>query len=197
MSVAFDANLVRLAEVWRGRFFDMKGMWDGRGGGALGPLGTDDLKLPALGTFAVLPDAKAEWPKPTPDPAEGKIARNLGGKFLGYDLDKEKRPTFRYRLGEVEVREQPLPRVQPGGATLVRKFELSGSAANLYALLAQGKTIEQKSPTEFVVDGKLTIRTKGLENGKAVIREDGGSKQLVAPVQFNSGKASFEVEMSW
>lgn len=197
MSVAFDANLVRLAEVWRGRFFDMKGMWDGRGGGALGPLGNDDLKFPALGTFAVLPDADAPWPKPVTDPAEGKFARNLGGKFLGYDLDKEKRPTFRYRLGEVEVREQPLPHAQPGGATLLRKFDLTGSEANLYVLLAQGKTIEQKSPTEFVVDGKVTIRTKGLDKTKPIIREDNGSKQLVAPVPFGSGKASFEVEMSW
>jgi mono/diheme cytochrome c family protein len=195
LSVAFDANTVRLAEVWRGRFFDMKGMWDGRGGGALGPLGTDDLKLPLLGTFAVLPDAKAPWPKPQPDSVEGKVARNLGGKFLGYDLDKEKRPTFRYRQAEVEIREQPLPRVQPGGATLIRKFELTGKADNFYALLAIGQNIEQKSPTEFVVDQKVTIRIKGLD--KAAVRDDSGTKELIIPVPLNGGKASFEVEMSW
>ena len=29
--VAFDANNVRMAKAWRGRFFDAKGQWEGRG----------------------------------------------------------------------------------------------------------------------------------------------------------------------
>ena len=33
-------------EAWHGRFFDAKGMWDGRGGQSLGPLGTDVINLP-------------------------------------------------------------------------------------------------------------------------------------------------------
>ena len=36
--VAFDANGVKLAKAWRGKFFDAKGMWEGRGGNWLGPL---------------------------------------------------------------------------------------------------------------------------------------------------------------
>lgn len=199
LNVAFDANLVRLATVWRGRFFDTKGMWDGRGGSATGPLGTDVVSLPALGTFAFLPDPAAPWPRPIPDPADGKVARNLGGRFLGYDLDKERRPTFRYKLGDVEVREQPLPRLQPGGAQLTRKFELAGKAADLHLLAAVGKAIEPKSPTEFVADGKVTVRLKGFAaDAKAVVRDGGdGTKQLVVPVRLDVGKATFEVEISW
>jgi mono/diheme cytochrome c family protein len=192
LSVAFDANLVRLAVVWRGRFFDSKGIWDGRGGEALGPLGTDVLKLPAAGTFAVLPSATAAWPKYEPRPEDGKFARNPDAQFLGYDLDKERRPTFRYRVAGVEVREQPLPKVQPGGARLVRRFNVGGGAGGngaagggtaggsgsagggatakvetLYLLAVAGKTVEETSRGVWTVDGKVTIRVLPPAGGAA------------------------------
>ncbi|HEX8913915.1 MAG TPA: hypothetical protein VF796_16320, partial [Humisphaera sp.] len=110
----------------------------------------------------------------------------------------EKRPTFRYRQGEVEVREQPVPKLRPGGAALSRKFELTGKADNLFMLAAAGKTIEQKAPGAFLVDGKVTVTVTGPAAAKAVVRDaDGGGKQLVVPVPLTDGKASFEVETSW
>lgn len=195
LNVAFDGNLVRLATVWRGRFFDPGGMWDGRGGKANGPLGTAVIDLPATATFAVLSSPGAAWPVPAKNPDDGDAARNTGGKFLGYDLDADKRPTFRYSQSGVEIREQPIPRLQPGGVQLTRKFELAGTAANLHLLAAQGKAIEQKSPGEYVIDGKLTIRLPA--ELKATIREDGGVKQVIVPIDLSSGKAAFNVEMSW
>ena len=36
--VVFDANGVKLAKAWRGKFFDASGMWEGRGGKWMGPL---------------------------------------------------------------------------------------------------------------------------------------------------------------
>jgi hypothetical protein len=196
--VAFDANLVRLATVWRGRFFDAKGMWDGRGGNALGPLGADVLKLPAAATFATLSDSQAAWPKPTvTDPNDGAIERNAGGKFLGYELDADKRPVFRYRQGELEVREQPLPKLRPGGAALVRRFELAGKAENLYLLAAAGKTIEAKPGGEYLVDGKVTLKLTGLAAEKAIVRDADGGKQLIVPVPLAGDKATFDVETTW
>src|SRR4051795_569411 len=102
-----------MAEVWRGRFFDTKGMWEGRGGQALGPLGTDDLKLPPGPSFAVLANANDPWPAPHGDPDDGNIARNLGGQFKGYTFDQNRRPIFHYVLDGVDIHEQPLPVLQP------------------------------------------------------------------------------------
>ncbi|QOV87702.1 PA14 domain-containing protein [Humisphaera borealis] len=195
LNVAFDGNLVRLATVWRGRFFDPAGMWDGRGGKANGPLGSATVELPATATFATLASPGDPWPVPTKNPDDGDVARNIGGKFLGYDLDADKRPTFRYSQAGVEIREQPVPRLQPGGVQLVRKFELTGKAEKFHMLAGQGKSIEEKSPGEYVIDGKQTIRLPaGL---KATIREDAGGKQLIVPIDLSSGKAAFSVEMSW
>ncbi|MDB5295453.1 MAG: hypothetical protein JWO31_1436, partial [Phycisphaerales bacterium] len=227
VSVAFDANLVRLATVWRGRFFDPKGIWDGRGGDALPPLGTDVLNLPRLGTFAVLPSESAPWPEPAADKsaekatgkgadkadAGGEAARNLGGKYLGYDLDADRRPTFRYRVGGtggagapgtggVEVREQPLPKVQPGGTQLVRQFTLTGKIDGLYLLAAQGaKSVEDVGGGAYLIDGKLTVRLP--PDVKPILRDaaggdaPGGGKQLIVPIDLSNGSAALRVEMSW
>ncbi|MDB5333443.1 MAG: hypothetical protein JWP03_4594 [Phycisphaerales bacterium] len=193
--VAFDADVVRLAKAWKGRFFDAKGMWEGRGGNHLGPLGTDVINLPAGPSFAVLEKPDAAWPAPK------SKERNLGGRFKGYELDKEDRPIFHYVLNDLDVREQPIPLLKAGGAELQRKFMLTSKqpVAGLYFLAAEGRTLEPKSPGEWVADGKITVRLapNAAGVGQPVIRESNGSKQLLLPVTFNNGTASFTVEMSW
>jgi hypothetical protein len=196
LNVAFDANAVRLAKAWRGRFFDARGMWEGRGGSALGPLGIDVINLPPGPSFAVLSDSGGEWPI-----AKAK-QRNVGGEFKGYVLDKEMRPAFRYVLKGVEVRESPVPLLKPGGASLVRRFQLASKSdvAGLHFLAASGKKIEPKSAGEWTVDDKLTIRlTAGGSAGgiKPLVRDGNGGKELIVPVKFSDGAAMFDVEMSW
>jgi mono/diheme cytochrome c family protein len=196
LNVAFDANAVRLAKAWRGRFFDAKGMWEGRGGSALGPLGIDVINLPPGPAFAVLADSGAEWPAPRAK------QRDVGGDFKGYVLDKEMRPAFRYVLNGVEVRESPVPLLKPGGASLVRRFELTSKSdvAGLHFLAASGKQIEPTSAGAWKVDDKLTVRlTAGAsaEGIKPIVRDGNGGKELIVPVRFNKGAAAFDVEMTW
>jgi hypothetical protein len=196
LNLAFDANTVRLAKAWRGRFFDAKGMWDGRGGAALGPLGIDVIDLPPGPSFAVLVEPKAEWPSPKPK------QRDLGGDFKGYVLHKEGRPTFRYVLKGVEVRESPVPVLKPGGAALLRRFELKADAdaPALYFLAASGERISTKSPGEWTVDNKLTVRlASGASGGplEPIVRDGNGGRELLVPVKFSNGVAAFDVEISW
>ncbi len=193
LHVAFDANVVRLAKAWHGRFFDARGMWDGRGGQALGPLGTDVINLPPGPSFAVLPSADSPWPAPKDK------ERNLGGKFKGYVLDKDDRPIFHYLLNGIQVEEQPLPELKTGGAVLMRKFHLvsKDSPQGLYFLAASGASIDAKSPGEWLVDAKVTVHIDPKVAAKAAIRESNGVKQLLLPVAFADGQASFDVEMSW
>lgn len=191
--VAFDGNTPRLAKAWRGKFFDAKGMWEGRGGQHFGPLGADAINLPAGPAFAVLPAPDAAWPIPK-DAKE----RNVGGaRFLGYRLDKAGQPIFRYTVNGVEVEEQPVPVLRPGGSQLVRRFSLKSSAAvpNLFFLAAQGAKIEPKGEGAFLVDGKVTVRLpKGMGSS---LRDGPGGKLLIVPVEFKETSASFDVEMAW
>lgn len=197
--VAFDANGVRLAKAWRGRFFDARGMWEGRGGNWLGPLGTDVIDLPPGPSFAVLQSQTSPWPK-IEEPVVNERYRNVGGRFKGYVLDKEERPTFHYVLNSaIDIREQPIAVLKQDSADLIRRFTVQTKQPvnGLYFEAAAGKSIEQKSPGIWVVDGKLTIRIDQADKLQPMVRESDGQKQLLVPVRFNDGAAALEVEMSW
>lgn len=198
---AFDADTVRMNVAWKGRFLDARPSWEDRGGNRLRPLGTDVIDMPPGPSFAVLASPNAEWPLPKPT-YKDQAERNLGGHFKGYVLDKEDRPIFHYILNGIDIHEQPLPVLKTGGADLERKFDLSSKqpVKDLYFLAAQGKQIEAKSPGEWVVDGKLTLKlgAKPTGTGQPIIRDgDKGTKQLLIPISLDNGTASFNVEMSW
>lgn len=192
--VAFDADVVRLAKAWKGRFFDARGFWEQRGGQHLSPLGHDILNLPPGPAIAILANAGDPWPVP-----RARDERNLGGRFKGYELDKEDRPTFHYILnGDIDIHEQPLPLMKAAGPELVRRFTVAAPspAKNLYFLAAQGEKIVMHSPGEYVIDGKLTVKLKGDgSTGTPVMRNANDTMQLLVPI---TGKTStFSVEMSW
>lgn len=193
LHVAFDANVVRLAKAWKGRFFDAKGMWDGRGGAHLAPLGTDVMNFPPGPALAVLPSPDAPWPIP-----KDRRQRNVGGEFKGYRLDQQQQPVFLYRVNGVEVEEQAAPVLKDGGVVLVRRFRLKSNNApqGLHLLVAAGAKVEEKSPGMWIVDDKLKVRVsaKGMTPR---LREVDGRKQVVVPVTFDNGVAALEVETSW
>ncbi|MCA9266952.1 MAG: c-type cytochrome, partial [Planctomycetales bacterium] len=99
LSLAFDANDLRLALIWQGAFIDASKHWVNRGSGFQGPAGQKVLQLPAGTTFAALADGDATWP--------GAPAKEQGFQFRGYRLSKEGRPTFRYSLGTTQVEDFP------------------------------------------------------------------------------------------
>ena len=194
LHIAFDANQVRLAKAWRGRFFDAKGMWEGRGGAHNAPLGSDVINLPAGAAVAVLPSDDAPWPI-----ARDRRARDVGGQFLGYRLDAQRRPVFMYRFGEVEVEELAAPVLREGGVALARSFMITGQppTGRVYVLAAVGAKVEETSPGSWKVDDKLTVRVK-TPGAPPVVRERGPAKQLLVPVELKDGMpASLEIELAW
>lgn len=192
---AFDSNVVRLAKVWRGKFFDAGGTWNGRAGKFNGPLGSDVIDLPTGPAFAVITDSSQAWPK------VDKLTRNAGGEFKGYRLDDELRPIFRYELQGVTIEEQPMPKVKPGGAVLTRAFSLStaGAPAPMTFLAASGQKIEKQANGTWLVDGRITLNIIAKTGSKleAKVREQGNNQELLVQLSFTNGKAAFEVEMDW
>jgi mono/diheme cytochrome c family protein len=198
--IAFDANGVKLAEAWRGKFFDASGMWEGRGGRWNPPLGNDILLMPPGPAFALLESASSNWPELEMGRRDEKF-RNVGGHFKGYELDKQERPIFHYILNDIDIHEQPMPMLKTAKAVLVRKFTVTGKQPKeaLYFLAGEGQKIEPKGPGTWSIDDKQTVTlstTAGMVLAP-VIRESNGKKQLLLPVQLNIGSASFDVEISW
>jgi mono/diheme cytochrome c family protein len=192
--VAFDADVVRLAKAWKGRFFDARGWWDQRGGQHLSPLGHDIINLPPGPSLAILANPTDPWPVP-----KGRDDRNLGGRFKGYALDKEDRPIFHYVLADsIDIQEQPLPLLRSSGPQLVRSFHVSTGKPDekLYFLAAQGEKIEAKSPGEYIVDEKITVKFNNATGvGQPIVRDSNNQKQLLLPI--TGATSAFSVEMSW
>ena len=192
LHVAFDAQAVRMAKVWRGRFFDASGVASGRSGSFLGPLGDEVLDLPAP-AFARLQRADADWP------VVGPRARDVGGDFLGLRLDKSGMPTFRYRLSGVEVSETPVQRLQPGGASVRRLFRLDAAKKppiDFYFRAWRGKQIEKIADGKWR-SGDVTITLKTDKRDSVRIREVGGEQELVILFVFRSAAIRFEEEIQW
>lgn len=193
--VAFSAGQVRLAKAWRGKFFDASGTWQGRGGGFSGPLGSSVIDMPPGPAFATLASRSAPWPQTTP-------GMQHGGQrdFLGYRLDDESRPVFRYKLAGVTISEQPAPLLQPGGAGLVRRFNLEADdnpPSNLHFMIAAGQEIEELSANRWRIDGQRTLTLSG-HTAEPIRRQSQQRTELLLPVTFDEdAAASFELELSW
>ncbi len=188
LHVAFDAHGVRMAKVWRGRFFDASGVSSGRTDKFLSPLGVDVLDLPAP-AFASLSSANAAWPK------QPRTARNVGGDFLGYTLDPSGNPTFRYRLQGTAISEQPLPELAAGGSILRRKFTVRSSAQSkqLHFLVWRGAKIEKVADATWS-SGDVTIQLIGNRNA-TILRQSGGEMELLLTIQGETN--TFEEVIRW
>ena len=100
----WDAGECRLRYIWKGDFIDGYPVWRGNGNG-----------LAKIQGDILLRETR------TPLPYEGGKA-----KFLGYKLEKGL-PTFRYRLGNAEIKEQIRP--TKDGNALERSFTVVASTA--------------------------------------------------------------------
>jgi hypothetical protein len=105
-----------------------------------------------------------------------------------------------YRLGDVQIEEQPMPVPREGGAALARKFRLTGpqpAGGKLYLLAAAGAKIEEVAPDTWKVDDKVTVRVKAPDGAKPTLREADRGKQLLVPLDLKVGGASVDVELAW
>lgn len=181
LAVSFDADHLRLAQAWRGKFVDARGIWTGRGGQNTDPLGVEILDLPQGPAVAKLADERQAWP-------EGK--ERLPG-FGGYRYDDQRRPIFVYQAGGAKIEEQPLPVVGGEGVQLLRRFTIaSGEAFGLHLRAAVGRVIEPAGPTAWKIDGKLTVRTAS----PATVRISGDHRELIVPL---NGLKGVELMVEW
>ncbi|MFT5129039.1 MAG: mono/diheme cytochrome c family protein, partial [Rhodothermales bacterium] len=183
----FNANQVSMVKFWRGAFFDPKGAWSARNMKFNGPASDDVLELPGP-TFAQLEKPDSMWP------VAGRTDRDIGGKFRGYRLDKDRIPILTYQHGDVAIEERLAPELAPGGAKMGRQFTLTGKAPEgLFAILASGKNITPVEGGIYDIDSlTLTLRTPQ----KPIVRDSKEGQELLLPIPAGDN-FTFEVIYSW
>ncbi|EMI16381.1 cytochrome oxidase (cbb3-type) [Rhodopirellula maiorica SM1] len=94
---AFDAEQVRLATIWRGRFLDAQGTWFVRFAPPAVPLGQAVVEFVEGFSFAKLDQANQAWP----------TASDV--RFGGYRLDHDHSPVFLYDYAGLEITDRVEP----------------------------------------------------------------------------------------
>jgi cytochrome c553 len=187
-NLAFDANGIRLAMIWQGSFIDAKRHWTDRGVGFEPPLGDNVIYLPTGPAFAVLAKDDEPWP--------AKSSKDLGAKFLGYQLAKDQRPTFLYRYAGVDIEDTPNAVTTKASPAIKRTITLTADkvAEGLTYRAAVADKIEALGDGWFRVnDYRMRIEASALPR----IRSAGGKMELLVPVRFDGKSTKIALEYVW
>ncbi len=192
VNLAFDANNMRLALIWHGAFIDASRHWTGRGQGFEAPLGDDILPLPDRVPFIVLDTPDREFP--------AEQGREIGYKFLGYRLDSDRRPVFRYSLSGLRVEDHPIPLRSPGKiATLTRTLRFNGTAdsSQIWYRAAVAGKLELVKPGQYLIDGIWSMDVDCGESNLPKIRPSSGKQELLVPIRLKDGRATIKQSYHW
>jgi hypothetical protein len=188
VNLAFDAEQMRLAMIWKGKFADPGGVWRSQGHGSVRPLGTDLIRF---GPGPELDDAKNPWKVD-----EGRPPRH---RFRGYYLDDKQRPTFMYRFDNIDVEDYPVDvSDKASDAARIRRtltFTSETARGNVLFRAASGQAITTDGDNTFLIDQKLRVRID--KKHKANIVDAGAGKQLQIPLEIIDGKLQLVLEYEW
>jgi cytochrome c553 len=192
VNLAFDANDMRLAMIWHGAFIDASRHWTGRGAGFEPPLGDDVIPLPGKVPFVTLDQPDREFPTET--------GREIGYKFLGYTLDPQQRPIFRYSMQNLSIEDHFVPvKETDKRGTLRRTLRFAGSAdtSQLWFRAATAGRLDELGQGRYRIDNVWTIVIRSSDSVKPLIRESAGRKELLVPIRLKNRNAEVALDYVW
>ncbi|MCA9163002.1 MAG: c-type cytochrome, partial [Planctomycetales bacterium] len=192
VNLVFDAEQLRLAMIWKGKFADPGGVWRSQGHGTVRPLG-DQLMRFSPGPD--LDDATNPWVVDD--------GRPPSHQFMGYSLDDKMRPRFRYRFAGIDVEDYAVDQIDgsENQAFLRRQltFKSDADRAGLTFRAASGNSIVRADDGVFVVDGRLQIHVQDASTAKIDTREVNGAatQYLNIPLHLKSGLTTLTLDYRW
>jgi cytochrome c2 len=192
VSLAFSADQCRFTYAWAGNYLDASPVWNNRGGAPAKLLGPKFWTAPPGHPWGLTanPNIPPDFLGRANHPAFGmplplEPARIYDGPlvvaFDGYSLDRDGRPTFRYRLIEgrdavLRVTETPVPLKTGVAAGFTRQIELETPGGYQAWFLAGVGT---KEPRVFGADGNRMLLNM---NGPVVTTAAAGAR-VVLPIE--------------
>ena len=167
----YDLSNGAIAQIWKGDFLDTSPMWDNRGDGSSRPRGAV-LALTDAQIF-VSNDSKGTFSEA---PME-----NSNYRALGYDLNTDNLPTFRYKIYGSDVEDQI--RITDG-KYLTRTLNVKNADVTkpMMCRLAVGSSITKLTDDTYEVDGK-SYYIKVPAGTVATIEKSGENTMLLVPVK--------------
>jgi len=180
-SFTFDPDRAAWVQVWRGDFLDAGPMWISRGDGSARPRGSI-LPLGDQAGLGLLLNEGGAWSETLPEA--------LGYEFEGYRFFPEDGPTFLYRLGQTQLRDEI--RSQQMGS-LTRTISLADDLSlQAYLRLAQGTHISEVAKRRYQVDQRYYLELTSKD--KPVLRTVDGQQELLLPLpQTKDAQVSYRI----
>lgn len=187
LNLAFDAGEMALRQLWKGEFANVDA-------GSFNPRGTDSISFPAGIPFHRLKSMEDSWPY------KGKtnhlFPQDQGYRFLGYHLDAARRPTFRYRYGDIAVEDHFEDVPGKDGKPFFKRtfrFDAPSAQALFHFRAASGKKITAGSERDFSIDAlqlRITSDHKGLTR-------EGDPGEVLIPLILPQGRSTLTLEYQW
>ncbi|MFC5050627.1 c-type cytochrome [Rubritalea spongiae] len=149
VNTAFSTEHCAPELLWRGKFISGGRHWTGRGQGTENPLSKDVVSLTGGVPYRIAAEEAVNW-QDLP-----KV------QYLGYSLDTNRYPTFRYRVGQAEILEKSLP----NASGMQRHLKIT-SDKNAYLAVLLAKSGSEQGSRELLVDKKLRVTsTESIQKG--------------------------------
>ena len=195
VNMAFDAEDVRLALLWKGRFLNVSPHWSVQGMGKIQPLEPNPVILPHGSPLALLGAPDAPWPSET--------GREAGMKFLGYQLNSHQYPTVLYSYRDLKIEDflESIENFGPdfqseGRPGFSRTIKFSAAPPpDFYLRVATGKLTPIRSQSWRLNDTlTISILTKGAE---PFVRGHGENQELLLPLRRPDSQTHWEIDYVW
>ena len=169
----YDMKTGSIVQLWRGEFLDATPMWYERGDGSSRPIGSVlHLGVPEM-TVAKLDSRQQSWASDT---------TGVNYRPLGYNLNENDLPTFRYSIYGAEV--EDTPRVLENAQGIKRTIKVNAPIDDAYVRLVTGKKIEKLSKDLYLIGNKdYYLRLDNIGKAKPVLRGSGEDQELLLPLE--------------
>ncbi len=151
----YDLDNGSIAQIWKGEFLDTSPMWDDRGDGSSKPRGV----VLNMGNYA------------------GIVAEKF--RTLGYNLDENQMPTFRYKINDTEINDK-ISITENKYFTRKITAKLGETTGNLSYKIAEANTIILVKENTYLTDNQYYIKIKeanlAQNNGVFTLTKNIGSE---------------------
>jgi len=185
--LAFDSGEMALRLLWKGEFVSIDA-------GHFHPRGTDPISFPPGIPFHRLEAPESAWPRK--GKTNHRFPRDHGYRFLGYQLDAQRRPTLRYRYGDIEVEDFFEDRVDATSKPYFRRtltFTTASPNPPFDFRAATGEELAADSDQRFQA-GPLQVRIQSHHTGRI---RTGRPHELLIRLDPPRGRSTLILDYQW
>lgn len=192
VNFTYDAEQMRVATIWKGKFVDPSGVWYGQGHGNVRAMGRtfNMVKGPELD------EAKGAWVVDD--------GRPPNHQFKGYVLDEVRRPMFLYQFGSIHVEDfhSELKDANSKAVSLRRQVKMTSriDRKGLRFRIADDASITRNDDGSYLIGDRLTVRIQSDHPAEIeeLLVEDKKIKRLQVPLAFAVGQSqTLVLEYQW